>query len=1147
MLCMSTLVSADDTEILDTPTNANILFVMDLSGSMGWGKEYQSTPSVDDPARVDILRGAFQAIVTNSKFDSMNFGLSVFSGGAQSDLGASIAHGISYPVSPLTGNAQAILSRDGYTHPGESPDHSYMPLADTKTSSEYLSLLSSPATGIWGVGGRTPMVDALFEAAQYFRGEKVHWGQFTPKDIRSAHPSTYTGNPFKEVVETVTLECSADTPRIDCTGSSCGSNPICSTSYVRKTRSDLTDGINCSTNTGRTCTTYGASCGLGTNCVSEAITLNRYCNSSISTVSACLAAKPSWHSCTTYETPSCNTNSEGQSVCTDITRVRCKENITRNRCDRADTYTCDFPVEKCTKCPDDTIKTSIEGSAIYKSPIVEKCTNNGIIFLTDGEPTINTSADLITDMLDGTTYANECATPTGTGVDLHGRCGPELAKFLATEDQSDDSTPGSNDVDGIQTVATHIVGLALDEDSDTAKYLKRVTDSSGGSFLIADNEEKLTAAFEEMINSIAGKARSFAAPSYSVDSSTLLSHGDSVYVPMFDKKGTVWPGNLKKFQLVDGELKDKAGNSATDDADGSILSTARDMWSDSVATPKDAITGGGAANQIDPGARLSGKMKTNIGGVLVALSTAANDDFGAGTTAAEKTELLKYISGTNSDDTPRNHMGDIMHSKPVQLEIFNTTGNTKVIFAGSNEGFLHAINDDDGTEAFTFMPNELIKNIKLQYQNTVQPTHIYGVDSPLTLWIDDRENSGTTKGNGILDVADGEKAYLFFGLRRGGKGYYALNVTNPETPKLLWSAEFGDGDSWSQPVVKMLKWNSSQTKPEPVLVFGGGYNENPDGTEAAGGNAVYIVSALDSAYTSDKAGDEVWSKSAEINNAVPSKIRALDVDKNGSIDRLYFGDTGGNIWRVDLDAGKADTPSTPFAIAKAELHHFAKTDDAVTRKFFEEPSVALFKHKGKPIITVAIGSGDRTNPLSESDEDKFFVLYDKEVFAPPSDSTTEIDLDNDLVASTETFNISLDSFKGWYKDLTSTIGEKVLSTAVIYQNKVLFTTFGKTASDPDASSTICVEPNESRLYILDLNAGTEYSNTKASSGEILGTPQLIFPPINDSNCEAGDCERAPVAVCPGYCGPGRPPITVDGIGGSPISKALERVYWIDNE
>ena len=161
-----------------------------------------------------------------------------------------------------------------------------------------------------------------------------------------------------------------------------------------------------------------------------------------------------------------------------------------------------------------------------------------------------------------------------------------------------------------------------------------------------------------------------------------------------------------------------------------------------------------------------------------------------------------------------------------------------MIFVGSNEGFLHAINDSDGTEAFAYMPRELIKNIKNQYNKTITTKHIYGVDAPVTLWIDESYQSDATNtdadvkkiGNGILDA--NERAFIFFGLRRGGKAYYALEVTNPDSPQLLWSNTFGSGDSWSQPVLKHLKWKPNSTE-KPVLVFGGGYSEDATGAEIA--------------------------------------------------------------------------------------------------------------------------------------------------------------------------------------------------------------------------------------------------------------------------------------------------------------------------
>ena len=80
---------------------------------MNWGLNYNSNAVNGDPSRLNELKGAFQDIVANPKFDKMNFGLSVFSGAAQSNRGRSVAHGVTYPVSPIVGtDAQDILSEN---------------------------------------------------------------------------------------------------------------------------------------------------------------------------------------------------------------------------------------------------------------------------------------------------------------------------------------------------------------------------------------------------------------------------------------------------------------------------------------------------------------------------------------------------------------------------------------------------------------------------------------------------------------------------------------------------------------------------------------------------------------------------------------------------------------------------------------------------------------------------------------------------------------------------------------------------------------------------------------------------------------------------------------------------------------------------
>ena len=1172
LLGLSAIATADDIDIVESGSlkDANILFIMDLSGSMNWSLTDDDKPDGGDPSRLDVLKDAFQAIVADQDFDETNFGLSVFSGDAIDKDGKDVAHGIAFPVNPLIGkSAQDSLNENSnFTHKGSS----YMPAVpsvaspDIYTTREYLSLLSSDPD-IWDAGGKTPIVDALYEASLYFRADQVKYGKFPADDVRSAHPSTYSGS-LSASSSTVTPACTIDT-RVSCTkGVDCGSTYDCPITYENSTRSDPTDGINCTTNTGLTCLTTAASCGLGTNCTPEVNTYNRFCASSISTIAACEAANPNWNSCQSYDYTSCTTNDEGQSVCTASTRVKCKETITQNRCDVADTYTCGFPVEKCTKCPDETTETNITGSAIYTSPIVSECPKNGIILLTDGEPTKNNSAAFVATRIGA--YANSC----DAGSD-HGRCGPELVDFLYNEDQADGSTVGVNNIAGIQNVATYPIGLALD--SDAANYLQSIADkgqgkaAGTGSFINATSGSELTAAFKNAITSIAeSKSRSFSSPTYSIDTSTLLNHGEYVYVPVFDQDSAGWPGNLKKYKLVNGVLTD-ADNTPAIDADGALIDTARDFWS--AAASVDAVISGGAANKLlAPDSR---KVYTDVGLSTFPANLSANElkiintnvdkaSLGDALMAdSYRDGLISYIRGENSDGTQRNFMGDIIHSKAVQLQMSN---GRKLIFVGSNEGYLHAFNDyadvtdtKNGTEAFAFMPGELLKNIKKQYTGDSSDGHIYGVDSPLTVWIDETGSTDAVNiGNGILDA--GDKAYLFFGLRRGGKSYYALEVTYPDSPQLVWKIDptttgFDTlANTWSQPVMAMLKWDDNQDNPEPALIFGGGYSEDASDIEVPDeGNAVYIVNVLDSAYTAKKAGDLIWStKTAEANssfspdgavsNAIASRIRVLDVDRNGSADRLYFIDTGGSLWRVDLNASNFNAAtSDDNDISKALLHKFADLSGD-KRKFFEEPDVAIFRKSGKIVTAIAIGSGNRPAPLDVDAKDMFFVAYDRETLGLPTEKEVKQgDLkDADSLTASEA---AKSDFKGWYKKLSNANGEKVLSTAVMYQNKVMFTTF-QTA--PVAANQ-CGPTNSSRLYIMDLQSGTEDINVQAAKGQILGTPQIIFEGLEGSGtggaCVKGDCKPKKAVKIGGVTIP--LPLAAGAAGALPNS--LPRVYWIDNE
>jgi len=184
------------------------------------------------------------------------------------------------------------------------------------------------------------------------------------------------------------------------------------------------------------------------------------------------------------------------------------------------------------------------------------------------------------------------------------------------------------------------------------------------------------------------------------------------------------------------------------------------------------------------------KGETITGSTSDAVGTIAN----AGTT-----EVINYIRGADVYDedgdsnTSENRAiicGDPLHSEPAVVSYGDIDGDSAtpdkvMVFFGANDGMLHAVNDEDGTEAWSFVPPDLLPELKKIIEES---EHQYYVDSSPAVLIKDYN------GNGIVDqiptLVDGisyqDTVYLVCGERNGGTSYFALDVTVPTEPKFLW-------------------------------------------------------------------------------------------------------------------------------------------------------------------------------------------------------------------------------------------------------------------------------------------------------------------------------------------------------------------------
>ncbi len=849
----------------------------------------------------------------------------------------------------------------------------------------------------------------------------------------------------------------------------------------------------------------------------------------------------------------------------------------------------------------------------YISPITSSCQSNYIVLMSDGQPTYYYNGNANTQnvawgnsrgpfaqFLQGRSGSSDLAAEVPNCVDspsgfTAGKCGPELTRYIADHDNS-------SAMDGVQNIKTYTIGFGANLTAAEQSYLRSLEtiddDPDTGviedGYFTATNPIALAKAFKDILKDVAKPKGTMASPGYSVNIKSGLEHEKSIYIPVFDRKNTSrWSGNLKKFKLADVNgkrvIQGKNDLDAMDEL-GGFTNDAWDVWSDS-ATPdgKDILKGGVADKLTQPDMRKLYSNLTNnhdltvTGNLLIESnvnSSITNHVLGIlpESSRNDRKRIINYIRGWkngeyDSNQTPkgiaRKKIGDMLHSEPY---VFTYPSGEQYIFAATNEGFLHAFDTTTGLEKFAFMPKELLKNIEPQLRNEgTAEDHLYGIDGSINLW-DKRDSDGKP-----------ENVYLYFGLRRGGRSYYALDVTNINHPRFLWKVSASDsefsslGQSWSIPYLGKVGLGSEAT-PKEVVIFSGGYDPVEDRdiegeygkldsssktVSTTMGNDIFIVDAV--------TGEKLWSLQDEfgdsiITDSIPGGVRYLDTNYNGIVDRMYFADTGGNIWRLDLSETIGSGNHESKLIKLASLGGA----DNNARKFYNEPDVAYMKLRGKSVFLVSIGSGFRAHPLDKEIDDMFFMLLDKSPYKPIDPENYETITVSDLAH----IQIS-DSGTGATLDLTGSIkdvdkrgwkvsfpdnGEKVLSTALAFNGVMTFTTLVPEALLTGVGIDQCAAPAvQGRFYGINVLTGKAglYLNQVAGGsgdphGEGDGTQEI--PPIN--------IRSKPISKEP----PGKPQVVFNGLDlsgggckhpvdirvGKKLSQVtgydtcrLESVYWSD--
>ena len=701
-------------------------------------------------------------------------------------------------------------------------------------------------------------------------------------------------------------------------------------------------------------------------------------------------------------------------------------------------------------------------------------------------------------------------------------------------------------------------GLTKPEASKHALMYNASKGVGGGDYLVASDADALATALSDVIDDILEKNSVFAAVSLPVSVNIKGTNENQIYMGIFRPSPQPrWAGNLKLYQIgldaITGKpiLVDADGVAAEDAGTGFIETLARSFWTASSTywtnVPTLSVSRGSETSsasddpdgkEVERGGVAQGLREyvgtgrtvytcTGTCSSLENFTTSNNNlnfvDFAAADTAEMNNIInwskgidLENADGDDDDDTtdirPNIH-GDVIHSQPVVINYGGSTG--PYVFYGSNDGMFHGVkggivektedsSSEDGEEVWAFTAPEHFPQLKVLYDNT---TLSGGFDNKPYFF------DGSVGSYVVYDSDDEvSSATIYLTARRGGDLLYALDVTNPELPVMKWRKNSSNdgysemGQTWSKPVVTKLKVGAQD---KIVLIMGLGYDPDIDdsgsGTRTQGRGAI-VIDAL--------TGEDIWQvtsgsvsspaghvlNEANMTFSVPSDLAVIDRDGNGYSDRAYFGDTGGQLWRLDIASSDvADWKAT-------RLFKFSTS----TQRFLSAPDVVESPDGNYDMVI--IGSGNREKPVDTSVQNYivFYRDYDQTTTSTSIVTLTQANLAAAATAvsgSTEAFDpdtdISADSkfLKGWYLVLEA--GEKVVTSALT-TNQV--TTF---ATNLPGQNNACTNLGEARIYKINPftvlgRAPGEKNYITVQGGGFLPPPVGFTVIVDVQSCDADD-------------------------------------------
>lgn len=442
---------------------------------------------------------------------------------------------------------------------------------------------------------------------------------------------------------------------------------------------------------------------------------------------------------------------------------------------------------------------------------------------------------------------------------------------------------------------------------------------------------------------------------------------------------------------------------------------------------------------------------------------------GTNTVTGNAANLINYVLGSSEHETghsgetfrlrPENGLlGTVVNSTvsiltppisaPTQCNhatrLQNLKNRKSVYTFAANDGMLHVI-DGNGQEKFAYIPSTVLP--KLQDYAKVSDEHIYLNDgSPIV---------------GEVCIGNQQTSVIIGTTGRGGEAVYAIDASamgasdfTPSSSNVLWEFSKSDdsdlGLTVHSPVLAEIKTEANIN--QHVAVVSSGYNTQSN-------NGYLYVLKIDKTG-SWMQGSNYWK--IALGKAGIGAPKALDVDKDGAIDRIYVGDEEGKLWRADYANGNW----TAKAIFSGSRPITGAPDAVQTGDYY----------------TVIFNTGRYFEPILDGDttqQNYAYGLFDKDGSAIPESAL----LNQSMEATAATINLLgtyykasnnklSENHKGWRLSLPH--GFISIDDAYIRRKKTAqFYAFSNQSSNT-VNSNICTTTGQTSIIEVDLKSGGLY-------------------------------------------------------------------------